>query len=109
MSTIGPIGSSIGSAHVQVLQRAQEALKPESIGGTEFTDRIGDAINQVADAQSKSAKLAEAYETGAAHDIAKGMVSQQESARANIAYQHQPLDRHIHDVLICTKHLVPDV
>ena len=46
MSTIGPIGSSVGSAHVQVLQRAQEALKPESTGGTEFTDRIGNALNQ---------------------------------------------------------------
>ena len=44
MSTIGPIGSSVGSAHVQVLQRAQEALKPESTGGTEFTDRIGNAL-----------------------------------------------------------------
>ena len=80
MSTIGPIGSSVGSAHVQVLQRAQEALKPESTGGTEFTDRIGNALNQVADAQSKSAKLAEAYETGAENDIAKVMVSQQVSS-----------------------------
>ena len=51
MSTIGPIGSSVGNAHVQVLQRAQEALKPESTGGTEFTDRIGNALNKVADAQ----------------------------------------------------------
>ena len=80
MSTIGPIGSSVGSAHVQVLQRAKEALKPESTGGTEFTDRIGNALNQVADAQSKSAKLAEAYETGVENDIAKVMVSQQVSS-----------------------------
>ena len=59
MSTIGPIGSSVGSAHMQVLQRAQEALKTEP-SGTEFTDRIGNALNRVADAQTKSAKLAQA-------------------------------------------------
>ena len=79
MSTLGPIGSSVGNAHLQVLQRAQEALKPDTTG-TEFTDRIGNALNQVADAQSKSAKLAEAYETGAEHDLAKVMVSQQVSS-----------------------------
>jgi flagellar hook-basal body complex protein FliE len=64
---------------LQVLQRAQEALKPDATG-TEFTDRIGNALNQVADAQSKSAKLAEAYETGAENDLAKVMVSQQVSS-----------------------------
>ena len=79
MSTIGPIGSSVGNAHLQVLQRAQEALKPDATG-PEFTDRIGNALNQVADAQSKSAKLAEAYETGAENDLAKVMVSQQVSS-----------------------------
>ena len=78
MSTIGPIGSSVGSAHMQVLQRAQEALKPEP-SGTEFTDRIGNALNNVADAQSKSAKLAEAYEMGVENDLSKVMVSQQVS------------------------------
>ena len=78
MSTIGPIGSSVGSAHMQVLQRAQEALKTEP-SGTEFTDRIV-ALNRVADAQTKSAKLAEAYEMGVENDLSKVMVSQQVSS-----------------------------
>ena len=63
MSTIGPIGSSLGTAHVQVLKRAEQALQTEKPTAA-FTDRITNALDQVADAQSKSAELAKSYEMG---------------------------------------------
>jgi flagellar hook-basal body complex protein FliE len=79
MSTIGPIGSSIGSSHAQVLKRAQEALQTEK--PTEgFGDRITNAIDQVAAAQNKTADLVKAYEMGMENDISKVMVNQQVSS-----------------------------
>jgi flagellar hook-basal body complex protein FliE len=79
MSTIGPIGSSIGSSHAQVLKRAQEALQTEK--PTEgFGDRITNAIDQVAAAQNKTAGLVKAYEMGMENDISKVMINQQVSS-----------------------------
>ena len=79
MSTIGPIGSSLGSSHAQVLKRAQEALQTEK--PTEgFGDRITNAIDQVAAAQSKTAGLVKAYEMGMENDISKVMINQQVSS-----------------------------
>ena len=78
MSTIGPIGSSLGTSHAQVLKRAQEALqKPPSEG---FGDRITNAIDQVAAAQNKTAGLVKAYEMGMENDISKVMINQQVSS-----------------------------
>ncbi len=79
MSTIGPIGSSLGSSHAQVLKRAQEALQTEK--STEgFGDRITNAIDQVAAAQNKTAGLVKAYEMGMENDISKVMINQQVSS-----------------------------
>ena len=79
MSTIGPIGSGVGSAHAQVLKRAQEALQTEK--PTEgFGDRITNAIDQVAAAQNKTAGLVKAYEMGMENDISKVMINQQVSS-----------------------------
>jgi flagellar hook-basal body complex protein FliE len=79
MSTIGPIGSSLGSSHAQVLKRAQEALQTEK--PTEgFGDRITNAIDQVAAAQNKTARLVKAYEMGMENDISKVMINQQVSS-----------------------------
>ena len=79
MSTIGPIGSSLGSSHAQVLKRAQEALQAEK--PTEgFGDRITNAIDQVAAAQNKTAGLVKAYEMGMENDISKVMINQQVSS-----------------------------
>ena len=73
MSTIGPIGSSLGTAHAQVLKRAEQALQTEK--PTEaFTDRITNALDQVADAQSKTASLAKDYEMGVENDLSKVMI-----------------------------------
>ena len=79
MTTIGPIGSSLGSAHVQVLKRAEQALEAQK-PSEGFTDRITNAIEQVADAQNKTATLTKAYEMGMENDISKVMVSQQISS-----------------------------
>ena len=61
MTTIGPIGSSVGSAHLEVLKRAEHALQTEK-PDTAFTERMTNAIADVADAQSKSMELTRAYE-----------------------------------------------
>ena len=79
MSTIGPISSSVGSAHAQVLKRAQEALQTEKPSQA-FGDRITNAINQVAEAQNNTAKLVKAYEMGMENDISKVMINQQVSS-----------------------------
>jgi len=79
MTTIGPISSSVGTAHAQVLKRAEQALQTEKPTQA-FTDRITNAIDNVADAQSKSAELAKAYEMGQENDLSKVMISKQVSS-----------------------------
>ena len=79
MSTIGPIGSGVGSAHAQVLKRAQEALQTAKPTDG-FGDRITNAIDQVAAAQNKTAGLVKAYEMGMENDISKVMINQQVSS-----------------------------
>ena len=79
MTSIGPVGNSIGSLHQEVLNRAEQNLG-NGAGVTDFSDRIGDALNQVASAQSDSASLTKAYEMGAEHDLSKVMVQQQVSS-----------------------------
>ena len=79
MSTIGPIGSSLGASHAQVLKRAEEALRTEQ-PTQEFGDRITNAIDQVAAAQNKTAGLVKAYEMGMENDISKVMINQQVSS-----------------------------
>ena len=79
MSTIGPIGSSLGTSHAQVLKRAQEALQTEQ-PSEGFGDRITNAIDQVAAAQNRTAGLVKAYEMGMENDISKVMINQQVSS-----------------------------
>ena len=79
MSTIGPIGSSLGASHAQVLKRAEEALQTEKPTQA-FGDRITNAIDQVAAAQNKTAGLVKAYEMGMENDISKVMINQQVSS-----------------------------
>jgi flagellar hook-basal body complex protein FliE len=79
MSTIGPIGSGVGSAHAQVLKRAQEALQTEPQSQA-FGERITNAIDQVAEAQNRTASLVKAYEMGMENDISKVMINQQVSS-----------------------------
>ena len=79
MTTIGPISSSVGTAHAQVLKRAEQALQTEKPTQA-FTERMTNALDQVADAQSKSAELTKAYEMGMENDLSKVMISQQVSS-----------------------------
>ena len=80
MSTIGPIGSSLGTAHAQVLKRAQEALETQKQPSEGFGERITNAIDQVASAQNRTAELVKAYEMGVENDISKVMINQQVSS-----------------------------
>ena len=80
MSTIGPIGSSLGTAHAQVLKRAQEALETQKQPSEGFGDRITNAIDEVASAQNRTAELVKAYEMGVENDISKVMINQQVSS-----------------------------
>jgi flagellar hook-basal body complex protein FliE len=79
MTAIGPIGNSVGNMHAQVLKRAEQNLGKDG-GGADFSDRIGDALGNVAKAQTESASLTKAYEMGAEHDLSKVMVQQQVSS-----------------------------
>ena len=79
MTSIGPISNSIGSLHQEVLKRAEQNLGKDA-GVTDFSNRIGNALEQVASAQSDSASLTKAYEMGMENDISKVMVSQQISS-----------------------------
>ena len=79
MTTIGPIGSSVGSAHLEALKRAENTLQTEK-PDTAFTERMTNAIADVADAQTKSMELAKAYEMGMENDLSKVMISQQVSS-----------------------------
>ena len=77
---MGPIGSSLGTAHAQVLKRAQEALETQKQPSEGFGDRITNAIDQVASAQNRTAELVKAYEMGVENDISKVMINQQVSS-----------------------------
>ena len=77
---MGPIGSSLGTAHAQVLKRAQEALETQKQPSEGFGDRITNAIDQVASAQNRTAELVKAYEMGMENDISKVMINQQVSS-----------------------------
>ena len=79
MSTIKPTTSQAISMRQQVLDNASAALgkQPE---GPSFSERMGGAVREVADAQNASAALTRAYEMGEVQDLSKVMVSQQVSS-----------------------------
>ena len=63
----------------QVLDNAAAALGKEPEGPS-FSERMGGAVREVADAQNASAALTRAYEMGEVQDLSKVMVSQQVSS-----------------------------
>ena len=79
MSTIKPTTSQAVSMRQQVLDNAAAALGKEN-DGPSFSERMGDAVREVADAQNASAALTRAYEMGEVQDLSKVMVSQQVSS-----------------------------
>ena len=78
MTDIKSIGG-LNSLHQQVLQRAEQVLKTDAPAEA-FSDCVGDAIKDVANAQNISGNLTKAYELGEETDLAKVMVSQQVSS-----------------------------
>lgn len=79
MSISGP-SSVLGSMPVissATTPSNAQTVKPTDTQGPSFGDRVGDAIKQVANAQSDAVKAAKDYETGKTDDVAAVMVEQQ--------------------------------
>ena len=79
MSQIVSMTGPISSLRAQLRAQAEAALVPEN-KSTPFTDRMGGAIREVANAQNQAAELTKAYELGTENDISKVMISQQVSS-----------------------------
>ena len=79
MSQIVSVTGPISSLRAQLRAQAEAALAPEN-KSTPFTDRMGGAIREVANAQNQAADLTKAYELGTENDISKVMISQQVSS-----------------------------
>ena len=79
MSQIVSMTGPISSLRAQLRAQAEAALAPEN-KSTPFTDRMGGAIREVANAQNQAADLTKASELGTENDISKVMISQQVSS-----------------------------
>ena len=79
MSQIVSMTGPVSSLRAQLRAQAEAALAPEN-KSTPFTDRMGGAIKEVANAQNQAADLTKAYELGTENDISKVMISQQVSS-----------------------------
>ena len=79
MTQITSITGSIPSLRAQLRAQAEAALGTET-HKTPFTDRLGDAIREVAVAQNSAANMTKSYELGIENDLSKVMVSQQVSS-----------------------------
>ncbi|MEC9199453.1 flagellar hook-basal body complex protein FliE [Donghicola tyrosinivorans] len=66
-----PLGSVSGAS------KPTETLKPSGAEGPSFGQRVNDALDNVANAQSNAAQSAKDYETGKTDDIASVMIEQQ--------------------------------
>ena len=76
------INSSIGkfeSLQNRVLEKATETLG-QSSHDVEFSDRIQNALSEVADAQKQAADSMKAFDLGTETDLSKVMVDQQISS-----------------------------
>lgn len=83
MMTIKPASLSpiTNSSALQDAKAMLDAARSSQTATTEnFSDRMGSAINSVAEAQNNSVKLTQAYEMGLENDLSKVMISQQISS-----------------------------
>jgi flagellar hook-basal body complex protein FliE len=79
MTDIKSMSQNLGATRQNILQRAEDVMgRNENV--TPFSERMGDAIRDVADSQKTSADLAKAYELGIEADLSKVMVAQQVSS-----------------------------
>ena len=83
MTTIKPASLSqiSTSTALQDAKAMLEAARSSQTTNTEsFGDRMGNAINSVAEAQNNSVQMTQAYEMGLENDLSKVMISQQISS-----------------------------
>tara|TARA_Y100001935_G_scaffold81396_1_gene67835 strand:+ start:290 stop:601 length:312 start_codon:yes stop_codon:yes gene_type:complete len=74
---------SIGILRENILEKANEAFSGNK-KTEDFSKKIGEAINSVAESQNKSSQITKAYELGKETDLTKVIMQQQIS---NIAFQ----------------------
>ena len=79
MTNINSSVVKIDNLHNKVLETAAETLG-KSEQHIDFSDRIQNAINEVADAQKQAADSMKAYDLGVETDLSKVMVDQQVSS-----------------------------
>jgi flagellar hook-basal body complex protein FliE len=79
MTQITSLTGPISSLRAQLRAQAEAALGSET-NKSHFTERMGDALKEVAAAQNTAANLTKAYELGVENDLSKVMVSQQVSS-----------------------------
>ena len=79
MTQITSMTAPVSNLRAQLRAQAEAALGTEA-HKTPFTDRLGDAIREVAVAQNSAANLTKSYELGIENDLSKVMVSQQVSS-----------------------------
>ena len=79
MTQINSITGPVSSLRAQLRAQADAALSADT-HTTPFTDRLGDAIREVAVAQKSAARMTKSYELGIENDLSKVMVSQQVSS-----------------------------
>lgn len=79
MTQISSMTGPISSLRAQLRAQADAALAPET-NSSLFTDRMGNALKEVANAQNHAANLTKAYELGTENDISKVMINQQVSS-----------------------------
>ena len=79
MTQITSMTGPVSSLRAQLRAQAEAALGTDTHKSA-FTDRMGDAVREVAIAQNKAANLTKSYELGIENDLSKVMVSQQVSS-----------------------------
>jgi flagellar hook-basal body complex protein FliE len=79
MTQISSIKVPVSSLRAQLQSQAEAALGTNT-NKSQFTERLGSALKEVAVAQSEAAKMTKAYELGIENDLSKVMVTQQVSS-----------------------------
>mgnify|MGYP001161363582 CR=1 FL=1 len=79
MTQITSMTGPVSSLRAQLRAQAEVALGNET-QKTPFTDRLGDAVREVAVAQNSAANLTKSYELGIENDLSKVMINQQVSS-----------------------------
>ncbi len=79
MTSINSSVVKIDNLHDKVLEKASETLK-QSGQNIHFSDRMQNALTEVADAQKQAADSMKAFDLGIETDLSKVMVDQQVSS-----------------------------